>query len=176
MTSPLPRAAQTLLDVSRRLGVPVDLVRELPKKSPQERTWNFLDDTYVSTIFAVKFGEMCSSTEFLPGRIAIHEEGLREWDRRHVYRLESVFLHEMAHAVLGPDEELCTVWERDACRQLFSRRAYINLCSYSGAFSRDLRALRKEHRLRPGWSLRIRPRQEEQPDSEIDPTTPAEAP
>lgn len=177
LTTPLPREVQVLLDASRRLGVRVDLVHELPEYTPRPRVWEFIDCPYISSVFALQFGNMLCPEEFVPGRVVIHEERLRTWDRGYPFRLESVFLHEVAHAVVGPDEDLCTVWERDACRQLFPDRAvHRDLCRYSGSVEPDLRELRRKHRLRPGWSLRIRPRQEEQPDSAAELTTPVEAP
>lgn len=153
-----------MLRVCRRLGVPV----ELRKKGDLPVGWNGWHRLNNDLPFAVQYGEFIDTKTFVPGRVVALDAPLRDWSSACYgggYRLEAVFLHEVAHAILGPNETLCTVWERDACRLLFSHRAYQNTCAYSGCTRDEIRAMRMLYSFRPGWSLKMRPQQppQEQP-------------
>ena len=126
-----------------------------------EAGWEYLDDEDIRTVFAVRMGTFIDATSFVPGQVAIHQANLDAWvagcPPKQPYPPEVFLLHEVAHAVVGLDEDLATVWERDVGRQLFSDRVLRDLRCYSGSDPYDLRKLRKTLKLRPGWALRMRP-------------------
>jgi hypothetical protein len=144
-----------ILAACKQIGVDVRLY----KKPINHKRWTPHPVPKLRPIFAVRFGSLLDANTYHPGEVAIWMNAasmpVTEMWTHHI-RVSTWLLHEVAHAVVGADEELCPAWERDACRTLLGADAYKELRMFGD--DEDERIANREYKLTPGWSLRIRPK------------------